>query len=122
MLDAGYWNPETRNQYPETRDQYPETRDQRPVSRNIGVLPIAIVFPGFLHKDVAHYSVISFSKESPFFKREIAVSRRFSFVFEDSSWCVAVNELYSSNDMMTTPESFPRLIINVSKFLVTLSR
>src|SRR5690606_1080287 len=56
------------------------------------------------------------------FNFSIAESNRFSLLREDNSWLVAIKELYSSNDITTIPESFPRLIIRVSKFLVTLSR
>src|SRR5690606_29998578 len=52
----------------------------------------------------------------------MAVSNRFSFSRDDISCCVEHKELYSANDMITTPLSFPRLMIKVSKFCVTRSK
>ncbi len=85
-------------------------------------LPEQIVFPWFLHKNIFHSSIRFWLVVSPLLNFSIAESRRDSFNFEESSYWVAHKELYSDNDMMTTPLSLPLLMIRVSKFWVTLSK
>ena len=52
----------------------------------------------------------------------MAESNLLSFVLELSSWLVAISEWYLSRDMIAIPLSVPRLIINVSRSIVTLSK
>src|SRR5690606_4125900 len=74
-------------------------------------------------KYISSYSSIrSLENDFPPFNFSIAASKRISFFLEVSSWLVAISELYSSKDITTIPESLPRLIIKVSKFLATLSK
>lgn len=64
----------------------------------------------------------SLGNDLPFLSLSIAESNLDSFLFDESSCCVALRELYSSNEIITTPTSFPLFIIRVSEFVVTLSR
>lgn len=75
-----------------------------------------------MDRDPFHISIKSFWKDEPLFNFEMAESSLFSLFREDNSCCVALRELYSSSDMITTPESLPLLMISVSKFSVTRSR
>src|SRR5690606_30127846 len=70
----------------------------------------------------SYSSIRSLENDFPPFNFSIAASKRISFFLEVSSWLVAISELYSSKDITTIPESLPRLIIKVSKFLATLSK
>lgn len=58
----------------------------------------------------------------PDFNDSMEASRRCWLRREESSCCVLFRALYSSSEMMTTPVSFPRLMMRVSKLCVTLSR